>query len=113
MRRQVQHALVEQIDDHAILSGRQLLGEILRQLEGRPQIGLHMVVPALARRGQGFVALEDRGVVDQDCQRATQVCRCTGNKSCDGCFVQQISLKRHRLAAQGSDGRHSLCRFML
>ena len=73
-RRQVEHPLVDDVDDIAPGSGRQLRREIARE-ECR-RFGMHgeMRVPQrLVEIGDG-IALEQRGIVDQQGERAERRC---------------------------------------
>ena len=69
MRGQVEHPLVDQVDDVGLAVRGQLGEQALGQHQRRSQIDRHVPPPALAIGGLGPVVVEDRGVVDQQRER--------------------------------------------
>ena len=73
VRGEVPDPLVEQIDDQPL--GRWILCPVilprkgLGEDKGRAEVNRQMLIPFLARDGQSLVALEPRGIIDQQQRR--------------------------------------------
>jgi hypothetical protein len=96
----LQHPLVEDVDDGRAV--RRLPREYLGQQHRRPQVGVDMVVPALAGDGVQPVVGEHRGVVDQNRQRPQRPGR-AADQVMDGDHVGQIGGQGDGAPAQGLD----------
>ena len=112
MRRQVEHALVEQVDDGAVPAVRQQPGHVLHQQRRRAQVGLEMQVPARPAHVADFVALEFAGVVDQAADRPDGPVNRRQQRRRFG-LDRKIRLHRRRPAAIAADQVDDLDRLAL
>lgn len=70
MRRRPPDPLIDQIDDRGFRPLRHLIGEMLRQQQRRTQIDCNDLIEQCDVNRIRRIALEDRGIVDEDGQRA-------------------------------------------
>ena len=86
---EVPHSLVQQIDNDAFRLVRQGARHALRQQERGAQIGLHMDVPAFARRRVPDIVFEARGIVHQAAHRPQRLGR-AADQACGFVFAPKV-----------------------